>query len=160
MYLSQAYLKRRRQQLGLGLGLAVLLFFILLFSVQLGTMRIDTVTIVKIIAGKVLGLSTLLQDIPRNVMAVVWEIRLPRILCSALVGAGLAVAGVIFQAILQNPLADPYTMGVSTGAAFGASLAILCHLLYGIFVPVSLCALGFALATLAELVDYLARQQT
>jgi iron complex transport system permease protein len=55
---------------------------------------------------------------------VVWKIRLPRIAASVMSGAILAMSGVIFQAVLRNPLAEPYTLGVSSGAAFGASLAI------------------------------------
>ncbi|MBM4329115.1 MAG: iron ABC transporter permease [Deltaproteobacteria bacterium] len=55
---------------------------------------------------------------------VVFHIRLSRIFLSSLVGLALAVAGVAFQGILRNPLADPFTLGVSTGAAFGASMAI------------------------------------
>lgn len=65
---------------------------------------------------------------------VVMDVRLPRILTAALVGGGLAMAGAILQAILLNPLADPYTLGVSSGAAFGASLALLANLsLFGHF---------------------------
>ncbi|MFO7989383.1 MAG: FecCD family ABC transporter permease [Thermodesulfobacteriota bacterium] len=60
--------------------------------------------------------------------AVLFDIRLPRILTCAAVGAALAVSGVLFQGILLNPLADPYTLGVSAGAAFGASIAILLNL--------------------------------
>jgi iron complex transport system permease protein len=56
---------------------------------------------------------------------VVWKIRLPRVAASAISGAILASSGVIFQAVLRNPLAEPYTLGVSSGAAFGASFAIL-----------------------------------
>jgi iron complex transport system permease protein len=56
--------------------------------------------------------------------SVVWRIRLPRISASAMSGAILAMSGVIFQAVLRNPLAEPYTLGVSNGAAFGASVAI------------------------------------
>jgi len=55
-------------------------------------------------------------------------VRLPRILTAAIVGGGLAICGVVFQGILLNPLADPYTLGVSAGAAFGASLAILLNI--------------------------------
>ena len=54
--------------------------------------------------------------------------RLPRVLAAALVGSGLAVAGVVFQALLRNPLASPDTLGVSAGAALGAMLAITFHL--------------------------------
>src|SRR6478752_694669 len=56
---------------------------------------------------------------------IVWELRLPRVLTAALVGAGLAVAGATFQGIVRNPLADPYVLGASSGAALGAALAIL-----------------------------------
>src|SRR6478752_5710668 len=56
---------------------------------------------------------------------IVWELRLPRVLTAALVGAGLAVAGATFQGIVRNPLADPYVLGTSSGAALGAALAIL-----------------------------------
>lgn len=55
---------------------------------------------------------------------IVVDLRLARSLLAWLVGASLAVSGCVFQGILQNPLADPFTIGVSTGAAFGASLAI------------------------------------
>ncbi len=74
---------------------------------------------------------------------VVMEVRLPRILTAALVGGGLAVAGAVFQAILLNPLADPYTLGISSGAAFGASLAIVLSL-FGISVPSGLSIPVFA----------------
>ena len=53
--------------------------------------------------------------------------RLPRVLAAALVGSGLALAGVVFQALLRNPLASPDTLGVSAGAALGAMLAITFH---------------------------------
>ncbi|MBU1612288.1 MAG: iron ABC transporter permease [Proteobacteria bacterium] len=55
---------------------------------------------------------------------VVLDIRLSRILLSWLIGAGLAMCGVVFQGVLRNPLADPFTLGVSSGGAFGASMAI------------------------------------
>ena len=56
---------------------------------------------------------------------VVLDVRLPRILVSIFVGFGLAMSGTVFQAVLRNPLADPFTLGVSSGAAFGAALALL-----------------------------------
>jgi iron complex transport system permease protein len=84
--------------------------------------------------------------------------RLPRVVAAALVGGSLAAAGVVFQALLRNPLASPDTLGVSTGAALGAMLAITFHLDVNISgipsVPLAsfagaLCALGvvYALAT-------------
>lgn len=69
-----------------------------------------------------------LGDLPLGVVspeadAIVWEVRLPRALCAALVGMLLAYAGVALQGLLMNPLADPYTVGVSAGAAVGAAVA-------------------------------------
>lgn len=61
---------------------------------------------------------------PEAVLQVVWQLRLPRVLLAFAAGAGLALAGTAFQGILRNPLADPFTLGVSSGAAFGAALAI------------------------------------
>lgn len=57
--------------------------------------------------------------------AILWRLRLPRILLGLFVGAGLACAGAVFQALLRNPLAESYTLGVSGGAAFGATLGIV-----------------------------------
>ena len=57
--------------------------------------------------------------------AIIFEIRLPRILLAVAVGGGLSVAGAVFQAILMNPLAEPYILGISSGGAFGAVLSFL-----------------------------------
>ena len=56
---------------------------------------------------------------------IVWLLRLPRLLLAAIIGAGLAVCGVIMQAIVKNPLADPYILGISAGASLGATAAVL-----------------------------------
>ncbi|MCL5036222.1 MAG: iron ABC transporter permease [Chloroflexi bacterium] len=59
---------------------------------------------------------------------ILFQIRFPRVLLAAVVGAALAMAGVVFQAVLRNPLADPYIVGTSSGAALGAAVAVLLHL--------------------------------
>ena len=56
---------------------------------------------------------------------IIMSLRLPRVLLAAQVGAGLAVSGAVFQALLRNPLAEPYVLGVSSGAALGAVAAIV-----------------------------------
>ncbi|WP_040214297.1 FecCD family ABC transporter permease [Clostridium polynesiense] len=56
---------------------------------------------------------------------IIYKIRLPRIIMAAMVGAGLAVVGVAFQAVFKNPMADPYVLGISSGGALGAALAIV-----------------------------------
>ncbi len=56
--------------------------------------------------------------------AILWRIRIPRVMLGALCGAALAVGGVVFQAMLRNPLAAPYTLGISSGAALGAAIYV------------------------------------
>ncbi|MDR3302731.1 MAG: iron ABC transporter permease [Spirochaetaceae bacterium] len=142
------YKSSRKKCVSLAIILLLCLFLLVVFTVGLGVMRIPPLSILKIIIAKVGGNATLLTDIPEGAVAVVWDLRLPRILTGLLAGAGLSVAGLIFQAILQNPLADPYTLGVSTGAAFGAALAILLNMMLPVMLPISLSALVFAALTL------------
>ena len=80
--------------------------------------------------------------------SVILDVRLPRILTSLSVGFSLAVAGVVFQGLLLNPLADPFTLGVSSGAAFGAALALFLGLTF--LGPATLFVMAFlgAAATL------------
>jgi iron complex transport system permease protein len=66
---------------------------------------------------------------------IIFDIRLPRVLGGALVGAALATAGALFQGLLRNPMADPYIIGTSAGAALGATIAML--------LPINLVMLGF-----------------
>lgn len=83
---------------------------------------------------------------------ILLEIRLPRILLAAVVGASLSIAGVAFQGILRNPLADPYIIGTSAGAAFGAAVAILLGL-SGSFLGISLTPIiAFVTAVLTMLI--------
>ena len=105
--------------------LAVFLAVVIVVSTGMGYIPLPPVTVVKIIFAKLSGQSNLLEGLDSIFPVVVMDVRLPRILTAAVVGAGLAISGVVFQGILLNPLADPYTLGVSAGAAFGASLAIL-----------------------------------
>ncbi|MCS7130689.1 MAG: iron ABC transporter permease, partial [Archaeoglobaceae archaeon] len=56
---------------------------------------------------------------------VLWNVRIPRIVSAIFVGASLAIAGAVMQCILKNPLASPFTLGISQGAAFGAAIAIV-----------------------------------
>ncbi len=134
--------------------LAIILFCCLIISARLGRADIGAIQVLKIIAGKVSGNPQFLQDIMDSQQAIVWDIRLPRILTSILVGSGLAVSGAVFQSLLMNPLADSYTMGVSTGAAFGAALAIYLNLIVQDFtLPITLCAFAGAFLTLGLVVS-------
>lgn len=110
--------------------LALLMVAAIILSIHSGRADIGVVTTVKIILGKAASQDALFANLKPSSVAIVWEIRLPRILIAALVGSGLAVSGAVFQALLLNPLADSYTIGVSTGAAFGAVLSIYLTLFF------------------------------
>lgn len=93
------------------------------------------------------------NSIPAETDMIIWDIRVPRVLLAVIVGMLLASAGAALQALLLNPLADPYTVGVSSGAALGASAAILLGLqgvLAGFGVPVA----AFAVAILTMIIVY------
>jgi iron complex transport system permease protein len=105
--------------------LAVVFIFVILLSAGMGYIRIFPTQVLKIILAKVLNLPDFMKGLDKVFPYVIWEVRLPRILTAAIVGCGLSISGVVFQGILLNPLADPYTLGVSAGAAFGASIALL-----------------------------------
>ena len=76
---------------------------------------------------------------------IVWELRMPRALAAGAVGAGLALCGAIMQAVLRNPLADPYLLGLSSGASFGAVMVIV----LGFVIALPIAAFGGALVALA-----------
>jgi iron complex transport system permease protein len=79
---------------------------------------------------------------------IIFQIRLPRVIGGALVGAALATAGVLFQGLLRNPMADPYIIGTSAGAALGATIAMT--------LPINLAFLGFGLVPVAAFIGALA----
>jgi iron complex transport system permease protein len=108
--------------------LAAILGSAIVISTGMGYIQLPAVDVVKILMAKLSGQKSLIEGMDKVFPVVVFDVRLPRILSAAIVGAGLAISGVVFQGILLNPLADPYTLGVSAGAAFGASLAILLNI--------------------------------
>ncbi|MDJ0377294.1 putative F420-0 ABC transporter permease subunit [Cryobacterium sp. PH31-L1] len=96
--------------------------------------------------GAHLGLPT--APVPLLTDSIVWQLRLPRVLTAALVGAGLALSGAVMQSVTRNPLADPYLLGLSSGASVGA----VCVVILGIgFALPAAAFLGALLALVATL---------
>jgi iron complex transport system permease protein len=100
-------------------------FLLLILSVGcallLGRYKIDIVTLTRIIASVLAGEALRESDTPALVL---WSVRLPRVIVAVAVGAALSVAGAVFQSLFRNPLVSPNILGVTSGAAFGATLAI------------------------------------
>jgi iron complex transport system permease protein len=99
----------------------------LLLGISLGSVSVPMGTIIQIIGAKLFGFIPLYHVDPMYT-SIVLDIRLPRVLLSGLVGASLAITGAAFQGLLRNPLADPYTLGVSSGASVGAVLTMFFQL--------------------------------
>jgi iron complex transport system permease protein len=122
----------------------------IILSTSLGYVSIPFWTVLRIIAAKMLGAEGLLGELQELYPTVIFDVRLPRILTAVAVGSGLALSGAVFQGILLNPLADPYTLGVSAGAAFGASFVLLFDLgLLGVYTVPLFAFIGAGLTLLA-----------
>jgi iron complex transport system permease protein len=118
-----------------------LLIGVVVLGIAVGPVPIPPRTIVAIVAGR-LGLPVV-PTWTDAASAIVLDLRLPRVLLAAAVGAGLAGAGTVFQGLLRNPLADPYLIGVSAGASLGATLVLTSGMAAGV--------LGLAATPLAAL---------
>ena len=95
--------------------IGVLLFVLGVVATSTGTIRIPFNEVV----------SSILRFDRMGSGRIVWDVRMPRVVAAILVGAGLSLSGTVMQSILRNPLASPYTLGLSSAAAFGASFAIV-----------------------------------
>lgn len=128
---------------------AVSPFFCMVFSMTLGQYHIPARDVCRILVGQLLPIEHDWSSVAEGLLIYV---RMPRILGAMLIGAGLASSGAAFQGLFRNPLASPYTLGVSNGAGFGASLAILfastAHAVFltALFFGLAAVALAFALS--------------
>ena len=109
-------------------------------ALGIGRYWLSPVQIIKVLLQQITGLN---YGMDKNAVAVVMHIRLPRILASLLLGAGLALSGQTFQMIFRNPLVSPDVLGTSTAASFGASLSLLLGL-SSVLVSVNAFAAGIA----------------
>lgn len=99
------------------LGAALLLLLVMLLGVSFGPIPLDFIKILRTIVGLDGGL----QDMERILFL---QLRLPRVILAALVGAALATSGAVYQTVFRNPLADPYLLGAAAGAGLGATIAL------------------------------------
>lgn len=130
-------------------GIVLVLSFSL--AVSVGAVFIPLRTVWGVLANAVWP-GAVPVDWPPGHAAIVWDLRLPRAVLATLVGAGLAVTGAALQAVTRNPLADPHLLGISSGAALGAILALLhTGLFLGLSTVPLLAFLGAMVTTLLVL---------
>lgn len=115
-----------------GLKLILLLMIVILLLACLGASTVGTANIsmgqgLRIVLSKIPGLSGLTDNtlLGQNQAKIVWQVRMPRIILAAMIGALLASVGACFQGLFRNPLSDPYILGISNGAGVGATVAIV-----------------------------------
>jgi iron complex transport system permease protein len=125
----------------------VVLVVLLGLGVAIGSVAIAPPETIAIIADRLFGVNLGLTWSPAT-ETIVWDLRVPRVLTSMVVGTALAVAGATFQGLLRNPLADPYVLGTASGAALGAAVAVL--------IPIRFVFLGFSLLHVLAFVGALA----
>lgn len=114
--------QRRRATLWV-LGLAAALLVTLVVGVGAGPVAVSPGDSFRIVLHHLTGIGDVTWESRHD--AIVWQIRAPRVILGATVGAGLAMAGVVLQAMVRNILADPYVLGINSGASCGAAAAIL-----------------------------------
>jgi iron complex transport system permease protein len=112
----------RKKVLIISILLSLLLIFVILLSVTMGSVKVPALRSIRILFQFLLGLKATGDETERT---IILSLRFPRAILAGLVGAGLSASGATLQALLRNPLADPYILGVSSGAAVGAIVAIL-----------------------------------
>lgn len=113
----------RRLSFGRVVGVSSLLLVLLgvaiAVSIAVGSVKVPISDLYRLVWNRLFGAYAQAQS---DLSVIVFSLRVPRILLASVVGAGLAIAGAAFQALLRNPLADPYVLGVSSGASFGILL--------------------------------------
>ncbi len=116
---------KEQDYLFISLILGILLLIAFGWALSIGTVKLPIKEIYDVVIWQ-LQSNTSIDTLGNGaVHDIVWLLRLPRLVLAAVVGSGLSVCGVIMQAIVKNPLADPYILGISSGASLGATAAIL-----------------------------------
>jgi iron complex transport system permease protein len=128
---------------GLLIALAILIAGLLL-ALTVGRYPVSISELFDIFAAKLSGRA---PDVPAAAVNVIWQIRGPRVLAAALVGASLAIAGTAFQGLFRNPLVSPELLGASSGAALGAVIGI--YLALGVFAIQAFAFVGGLIAVSA-----------
>ncbi len=135
----------RRDLLLIHLPLTLLLLVVLAAGVGLGRVRLPAGQVLRVLTGQS-------QSDDARVRSILLEVRLPRLLLGAVVGAALGLAGCLMQGLFRNPLADPGVLGVSAGGALGAVTAL--YLGWGAYSLIAVPLAGFSTALLTSLLVY------
>ncbi len=130
------------------LGLCLILSLVI--TVTIGSSDISFIEAIKIILYKVFNLGD--GDFAKKDVAIVYILRLPRVILACIIGASLAISGLALQSLLKNPIASPYTLGVSTGASIGVATVIVMGFTLPLIPQFTFVVVGFISSLLVVLV--------
>ncbi|NLL06416.1 MAG: iron ABC transporter permease [Clostridiaceae bacterium] len=132
-------------------------FVVCILGIVIGSVMIPFSDIIIVVGNKLFGVAKT-GNIDAITTSIIWDMRIPRVLMAFFVGAALSVSGAIMQSTLKNPLASSYTLGVSSGAAFGAGIVIVTGFTIPIlgFFTLPLVGLVFGLITVFGAVGFAA----
>lgn len=128
-HLSKGEIMKRYKTLIALVGLCIIT---IIFATTIGIADISFTTTLKILFNKMFHLNKL-EDIKESTVSIVWLIRFPRVMLAFFAGGALAICGAAYQGIFKNPMADPFILGVSSGAALGATIGIVTNINFNLF---------------------------
>ncbi|HWQ66687.1 MAG TPA: iron ABC transporter permease [Methanospirillum sp.] len=120
--IREAYINQKGKRILFLIGSLCCIILLIGYATILGSANLTIIEVYSAILGKIFPWVFSGGELSN---AIIWEIRLPRIVMAIIAGAGLALAGAVMQGVLQNPLAEPFTLGISSAAASGAAIAIV-----------------------------------
>ncbi len=120
---------------------------VIVIAVAIGSVYIPLSEIAAVVSNQIFG-TALPEEIRSSTTSIVMNVRLPRVLLAFLVGAALSASGAVVQSVLKNPLASPFTLGVSSGAAFGAAIVIAAGISIPLLESFTLAGSGLVFAVL------------
>lgn len=143
----------KRKQIILFIILIIVFFMMMLVSTTIGVANISVSDTIKVIINKIFSNNDNLKvkEIYQN---IIWNIRIPRIIVASLVGIGLSVTGASYQSLFKNPMADPYILGVSSGAGLGATIGIVLGLNFSILGISGITITAFLISLLTIFIVY------
>lgn len=119
--------RRMNKKVIIAVLLVILFILSIILGISFGAVDIPPYDVYRVFLYKVFGIKigNLGDLLNSTIFDIIWEVRMPRVILGAFTGMSLAVVGVIMQATIQNPLGDPYILGLSSGASLGATFSIL-----------------------------------
>ena len=156
-----------KDKLKLNIVFIISVFFLILLmsiAIMLGAANIDLRKAIDIIFSKIPFINGCFSgdSISKGEVLILWKLRIPRVIIAAIIGAGLSSVGAVFQGVFKNPMADPFVLGVSSGGALGATIAIILEsqlIVSSLFIPIFAFAGALITIVIIFIITHLSKMQ-